>query len=69
MWCIIPQVHEELNRLGLGSVPVYLTVACFLVQEGGDLRVRNNNGQTPAQSCPSERRDILLNYINNSKLV
>ena len=63
------QVQDELNRLPLGSVPVFLTVACFLVQEGGDLRVRNNLGQAPANSCPADKRDIVLNYLNKSKSV
>ena len=67
--CVCVQVQDELNRLPLGSVPVFLTVACFLVQEGGDLRVRNNLGQAPANSCPADKRDIVLNYLNKSKSV
>ena len=67
--CVCVQVQDELNRLPLGSVPVFLTVACFLVQEGGDLRVRNNLGQAPASSCPADKRDIVLNYLNKSKSV
>ena len=62
------QVHEELSRLPLESVPRYLTLGCFLIQEGADPCARNNLGQTPAQTCPSDTRDILLNYVNKSKL-
>ena len=61
------QVCDELSRLSLRSMPVYLIVACFLVQEGGDLRVRNNRGQTAAEICPPDMRDVLLNYFNKSK--
>ena len=61
------QIHDELSRLPLDSVPVFLTVACFLVQEGADIKLRNNRGQTAAQACPADKRDILINYINKSK--
>jgi ankyrin repeat protein len=60
------KVHEELSRLPLESVPRYLTLGCFLIQEGADPCARNNLGQTPAQTCPSDTRDILLNYVNKS---
>ena len=63
------QVHEELSRLPRReSVPRYLTLGCFLIREGADPCARNNLGQTPAQACPSDTRDILLNYVNKSKL-
>ncbi|CAI8033714.1 E3 ubiquitin-protein ligase mind-bomb [Geodia barretti] len=61
------KVHEELSRLPRReSVPRYLTLGCFLIREGADPCARNNLGQTPAQACPSDTRDILLNYVNKS---
>ena len=65
--CARTQIHDELSRLPLDSVPVFLTVACFLVQEGADMSLRNHRGQTAAQACPRDKRDVLLNYINKSR--
>ena len=61
------QVNEELDKLPLDSVPVFLVVACFLVQEGADLRLRNKRGDHAINVYPEGKGDVLINYINKSR--
>lgn len=30
----------------------YVVVVCFLIQEGADLDIKDNQGQSPLQRCP-----------------
>ena len=41
------------------SVPVYITVACFLVSEGASLEVKSDDGATPLTLCPPEYHSLL----------
>ena len=63
LWtCCIIQFHEEYvsgadNRIQ--SVPVYITVACFLVSEGASLEAKSDDGATPLTLCPPEYHSLL----------
>ena len=58
--CIV-QFHEYVSSADnrIQSVPVYITVACFLVSEGASLETKSNEGLTPLHLCPPEYRPLL----------
>ena len=41
----------------------YVIVACFLVREGGDLHIKNNNGISPYQLCPSDIGVLISTFV------
>ena len=41
------------------DVPVYITVACFLVSEGASLDAVSHEGLTPFGLCPAKYRSLL----------
>ena len=55
------QFHEYVSSADnrIQSVPVYITVACFLVSEGASLETKSNEGLTPLHLCPPEYRPLL----------
>jgi len=66
--CIM-QIHDELLHLNFGKpVESYVTVACFLVCEGADRYIReNNNGVTPCQVCPPEVGAIVTTFQRRNR--
>ena len=59
------QFHQE-NVSGadnsIQDVPVYITVACFLVSEGASLETESLEGLTPLDCCPQEYVSLLKLY-------
>ena len=55
------QFHEYVSGAdnSIQDVPVYITVACFLVSEGASLEVKSASGVTPLTLCPPEYRSLL----------
>ena len=55
------QFHEYVlgadNRIQ--DVPVFITVACFLVSEGASLETTSVEGITPLHVCPPEYESLL----------
>ena len=56
------QFHQE-NVSGadnsIQDVPVYITVACFLVSEGASLETKTASGLTAIGLCPPEYHSVL----------
>ena len=55
------QVHEHVSSAdnSIQDVPVYVTVACFLVSEGADTDVISLEGLTPISFCPDQYKPLL----------
>ena len=55
------QVHEMVSCAdnSIQNVPVYITVACFLVSEGASLETVSTQGFTPIHFCPAEYKPLL----------
>ena len=57
------QVHEYVSSAdnSIQDVPVYITVACFLVSEGASLDIPSSEGVhvTPRYLCPPEYHPLL----------
>ena len=55
------QFHEYVSRAdnSIQDVPVYITVACFLVSEGASLETKTVEEITPLMLCPSEYQSLL----------
>ena len=55
------QFHEYVSGAdnSIQDVPVYITVACFLVSEGACLETDSFEGITPFMVCPSEYDSLL----------
>ena len=56
-----PQFHEYVLGAdnSIQDVPVYITVACFLVSEGASLETKTQDGKTPLQICLPEYTSLL----------
>ena len=59
-----PQFHEYVSGAdnSIQDVPVYITVACFLVSEGASLETESLEGLTPLDCCPQEYVSLLKLY-------
>ena len=55
------QFHEYVSGAdnSIQDVPVYITVACFLVSEGASLDIKSLVGITPLHVCPPEYHSLL----------
>ena len=60
-WNSSMQFHECVSSADnrIQSVPVYITVACFLVSEGASLEAKSQEGATPLDLCPPEYHSLL----------
>ena len=62
------QVHEELSRASGGrAVEGYVAVACFLVQEGADIHIKDKRGLSPYQMMSPEVASLITAYVKNTK--
>lgn len=58
------QVQADLSEDHTGFIiDPYVIVACFLVREGGDLHIKNNNGISPYQLCPSDIGVLISTFV------
>ena len=58
------QVQADLSEDHSGFIiDSYVIVACFLVREGGDLHIKNNNGISPYQLCPSDIGTLISTFV------
>ena len=58
----VSQFHEEYVSgadNSIQDVPVYITVACFLVSEGASLEARSFEGFSPLDLCLTQHRPLL----------
>ena len=61
---ILLQIQRDLSEDHKGfMIDPYVVVACFLVQEGGDLHIKNNNGISPLQLCPSDVSTLISTFV------
>ena len=68
IWLISSQVQDELLAMRKGDTPIdnHFVMACFLVQEGADVNIRNRVAHTPIQLCSSEMSMLMMNFVNKS---
>ena len=60
------QVQRDMQKiLGVSSVPHYMALVCFLVQQGADTHARNRRGQTVIDMIPKEMAPAIMNFIND----
>ncbi len=61
--CCTPQVNDKLlsRHSGFAYEP-YVVMACFLVQEGGDLYLRNFQGISPIQLAPPNVGNVITSF-------
>jgi len=63
----LSKVRDELLAMRKGdAIDNYFVMACFLVQEGADLKIRNKAAHTPFQLCPAELASLMINFVNKS---
>ena len=43
----------------------YVAVACFLVQEGADIHIKNKEGLSPYQMMSPEVASLITAYVKN----
>ena len=59
-------MHRDIKRFqGSSSVAHYMTLVCFLVQQGANVQFRNRRGQTPKDMIPQEMAGVLMNFAND----
>ena len=51
------------------NVPVYITVACFLLSEGANLEAVSKEKLTPLGLCPSDYRSLLNIFVKPERYV
>ena len=67
-WLISSQVRDELLAMRKGdTIDNHFVMACFLVQEGADVNIRNRAAHTPIQLCSSEMSTLMINFVNKSR--
>ena len=68
VWLIPSQVRDELLAMRKGdTVDNHFVMACFLVQEGADVNIRNRAAHTPIQLCSSEMSTLMINFVNKNR--
>ena len=65
------QVHEYVSSADnrIQDVPVYVTVACFLVSEGADMDVMSLEGMTPIGLCPDQYKPLLKLFAQPNRYI
>ena len=65
------QFHEYVSGAdnSIQDVPVYITVACFLVSEGASLEARSASGATPLDVCPTEYQSLLQLFARPERYI
>ena len=56
------KVHESLGTSKDSGPHATATVACFLVQEGADMSLHNNQGLSPVEVCSPEVAAIVMTF-------
>ena len=49
------------------NIPGHMILACFLVQEGADIHIKNKRGHSPMYLCPPDMQTLMLNFVNKSR--
>lgn len=58
------QIKADLEAQCSGfRIEPYVVVACFLVQEGGDMHMKNMLGQSPFQICSSDVGALITTFV------
>ena len=57
------QIRDEMTaEHGEGVLSANMIVALFLIANGADMYMKNNNGQSPTSLCPSDSISLLRRY-------
>ena len=61
------QVQRDFQRIqGSSAVAHYMTLVCFLAQQGADVHLRNRRGQSAMNMIPAEMTAAIMNFVNDT---
>ena len=60
---MLVQVCNAINQQRAGASTVVM-VACYLLEQGADIHIKNNKCQTPLQTCSPLVLDVLSTFAN-----